>query len=156
MLRSSVRASSIVFAGTGAVGIEAISRGASEVVFIENHAPAAVLIRRNVESLGIRSGTTVLAADALRGLEKLTARHAPDRPGYDLVFIDPPYSEADEYARVLRFLGTSPLLASGARVIVEHRWDFALPESGHLKRTRMLKQGDAALSFFSVDSQPHD
>jgi 16S rRNA (guanine966-N2)-methyltransferase len=138
-----------VFAGTGAVGVEALSRGASEVVFIENHAPAAALIRRNLESLGIRAGATVLAADALRGLEKLAAKRAPGSPGYDLVFIDPPYAEADEYARVLRFLGASPVPASGARVIVEHRWDFALPDSGQLRRTRMLKQGDAALSFFT-------
>ncbi len=143
-----------VFAGTGAVGIEALSRGASEVVFIENHAPAAALIRRNLESLEIRSGTTVLAADALRGLEKLATRRASGSPGYDFVFIDPPYAEAEEYARVLRFLGASALLASRARVITEHRWDFALPESGQLRRTRMLKQGDAALSFFSLHGQP--
>ena len=143
-----------VFAGTGAVGIEALSRGASEVVFIENHAPAAALIRRNLESLEIRLGTTVLAADALRGLEKLAARRASGSPGYDFVFIDPPYAEAEEYARVLRFLGTSPLLSSESRVIAEHRWDFALPESAPLRRTRMLKQGDAALSFFSLHGQP--
>src|SRR6266852_8676801 len=64
-----------VFAGTGAVGIEAISRGASEVVFIENHTPAAVLIRRNLESLAITSGAHILPIDALRALEKLSARH---------------------------------------------------------------------------------
>ena len=138
-----------LFAGTGAVGIEALSRGAIEVVFIENHAPAAALIRRNLELLGIRSGATVLAADALRGLEKLAANRRPDAPGYDLVFVDPPYAQADDYARVLRFLGGSTLLAPAAKVIAEHRWDFALPDAGQLRRTRMLKQGDAALSFFS-------
>src|SRR5713101_7766344 len=57
-----------VFAGTGAVGIEALSRGAAVAVFIENHAPAAVLIRRNLESLAITSGAQVLPLDALRGL----------------------------------------------------------------------------------------
>jgi len=139
-----------LFAGTGAVGIEALSRGASEVVFIENHAPAATLIRRNLESLDIRSGATVLSMDAVRGLEKLAAKLTPGKPGYDFVFIDPPYAEAEEYARVLRFLGASPLVPPGAMVIVEHRWNFALPESGQLRRTRMLKQGDAALSFFTM------
>jgi len=54
-----------LFAGTGAIGIEALSRGAAEVAFIENHAPAATLIRRNLESLGINTGATVLAVDAL-------------------------------------------------------------------------------------------
>ena len=143
-----------LFAGTGAVGIEALSRGASEVVFIENHAHAAMLIRRNLESLDIRSGATVLSMDAVRGLEKLAAKVTPAKPGYDLVFVDPPYAEAEEYARVLRFLSGSPLLRPGPRVIVEHRWNLALPESGHLRRTRMLKQGDAALSFFTMQGQP--
>jgi 16S rRNA (guanine966-N2)-methyltransferase len=139
-----------LFAGTGAVGIEALSRGASEVVFIENHAPAATLIRRNLESLDIRSGATVLSMDAVRGLEKLAAKLTAGKPGYDFVFVDPPYAEAEEYARVLRFLGGSPLVRTGAIVIVEHRWNFALPESGKLRRTRLLKQGDAALSFFAM------
>ena len=144
-----------VFAGTGAVGIEALSRGANEVVFIENHAPAAALIRRNLESLGIRSGTTVLAADALRGLEKLAAKHRPGEPAYDLVFIDPPYAAAQEYAQVLRFLGMTSILAPDARVIVEHRKNVELPESpGTLRRTRVLRQGDAALSFYSVETSP--
>src|SRR5271169_2313990 len=66
-----------LFAGTGAIGIEALSRGAAEVVFIENHAPAATLIRRNLDSLDIRSGFTVMAVDALRGLAVLTSRMQP-------------------------------------------------------------------------------
>src|SRR5258708_26879008 len=72
-----------VFAGTGAVGIEAISRGATEVIFIENHAPAAVLIRRNLESLAITSGAQVLPLDALRALEKIAARHKPTHAPFD-------------------------------------------------------------------------
>jgi 16S rRNA (guanine966-N2)-methyltransferase len=139
-----------VFAGTGAVGIEALSRGAAEAVFIEHHAPAAALIRRNLELLGIRSGATILASDALRGLEKLAAQ-ARDKPRYHFVFVDPPYAAAHNYASVLRFLGSTSMLDSGARVIVEHRRDFDLPEEiGLLHRARLLRQGDAALSFFAV------
>src|SRR6267143_310227 len=63
-----------LFAGTGAIGIEALSRGATEVVFVENHPPAAALIRRNLDSLGIESGATVLAIDVLRGLETLAKK----------------------------------------------------------------------------------
>lgn len=139
-----------LFAGTGAVGIEALSRGAAEAVFIENHAPAAALIRRNLESLSIRSGATVLAADALRGLEKLGAKHKSADPRFDFVFLDPPYAAAEDYTRVLRFLGSAQhLLAQHAIVIAEHRRTFDLPEhSGGLLRTRILKHGDAALSFF--------
>jgi len=69
-----------LFAGTGAIGIEALSRGAAEVVFIENHAPAVTLIRRNLESLGIKTGATVLTVDALRGLAMLAARTNSVRP----------------------------------------------------------------------------
>jgi 16S rRNA (guanine(966)-N(2))-methyltransferase RsmD len=142
-----------VFAGTGAVGIEALSRGASDVVFIENHAPAATLIRRNLELLGIRTGTTVIVLDALRALEKLAANHRPGQPLYDFVFVDPPYAAAQEYARVLRFLGMASFLSPHAKVIVEHRRNFDLPDSsGVLRRIRVVRQGDAALSFYSVEA----
>jgi 16S rRNA (guanine966-N2)-methyltransferase len=138
-----------VFAGTGAVGIEAISRGAKQAVFIENHAPAAALIRRNLESLGIRSGVLVLAEDSLRGLEKLEAKHKPGEPGFDFVFIDPPYDAAKEYHEVLRFLGSASILAPDATIIAEHRRTADLTSHfGNLQRTRLLRQGDAALSFY--------
>ncbi len=142
-----------VFAGTGAVGIEALSRGAAEVVFLENHTPAAALIRQNLESLGISLGATVLAMAALRGLEKLAEMRSSGQPGYDFVFVDPPYAAADDYLQVLRRLGTGSLLESGAKVIVEHRRNFELVETiGCLRRTRILRQGDASLSFFAVQS----
>jgi 16S rRNA (guanine966-N2)-methyltransferase len=138
-----------LFAGTGAIGIEALSRGAQEVVFIENHAPAAKLIRQNLESLEIRSGFTVLPLDALRGLAMLASRKRPSELGFDAIFLDPPYAAAEEYARVLDFLGSTELLAPGGMVIAEHRRSFNLrEEAGALGRFRVLKQGDAALSFY--------
>jgi 16S rRNA (guanine966-N2)-methyltransferase len=138
-----------LFAGTGAIGIEALSRGAAEVAFIENHPPAVTLIRRNLESLGINSGATVLAVDALRGLAMLAARKNSGAPAFDHIFLDPPYAAAEDYSRVLEFLGSADLLASGGIVIAEHRRKFDLPEEpGALKRFRVLRQGDAALSFY--------
>jgi len=138
-----------LFAGTGAIGIEALSRGVSEVVFIENHAPAVALIRRNLESLGINKGATVLAVDALRGLAQLASRRQPSAPGYDYIFLDPPYAAAEDYSCVLEFLGSTELLALDGNVIAEHRRNFDLPEEvGALWRFRVLKQGDAALSFY--------
>jgi len=140
-----------VFAGTGAVGIEALSRGAIEAVFIENHLPAAMLIQKNLNSLGILGGTRILKLDALRGLQRLAAEHTPASPCFDIVFLDPPYAAADEYHRVLTFLGAAPFLAPGALVIAEHRRNFQLPESlGHLGRFRVLRHGDASLSFFRI------
>ena len=138
-----------VFAGTGAVGIEALSRGAREAVFIENHAPAAALIEKNLESLGLGAEARVLALDAARGLQRLAAEAAAKRKDYDVVFLDPPYAAAEDYRRVLSFLGTSPLLAEDSLVIAEHQRKLELPETtGNLDRVRMLRQGDATLSFY--------
>lgn len=138
-----------LFAGTGAIGIEALSRGASEVIFIEKHTRSAELIRRNLESLEVRSGVSVLAVDVLRGLEMLAAQHRADDAPIDFVFLDPPYAAATDYTRVLHFLAETVFLAPGALVIAEHRAKCDLAKAaGSLQRFRVLKQGDAALSFF--------
>ena len=137
-----------IFAGTGAVGIEALSRGATEVVFIENHRPAAALIDKNLESLGIRSGATIISSDALRGLQTIASRRK-GRAAFNYVFLDPPYANAEDYLNVLDFLASAEFLALNAVVIAEHHQKFALPESvGGLRRVRFLRQGDASLSFY--------
>jgi 16S rRNA (guanine(966)-N(2))-methyltransferase RsmD len=146
-----------VFAGTGAVGIEAISRGATQVVFIENHAAAATLIRRNLGSLEIQNGAQILLFDALRGLEKIAAHHKPTDAPFDFVFVDPPYAEKDQYDRVLGFLGAASFLSEGSLVIAEHRRSHELPQRiGRLMQTRILRQGDAALSFFEHQAAEPD
>ena len=138
-----------VFAGTGAVGIEALSRGAAEVVFIENHPAAATLIQNNLDSLGIRGRTRVLKLDALRALQRLAAELTPASSRFDIVFLDPPYAAAEEYRRVLTFLSSAAFLAPGGLLIAEHRRTFDLQEaSDELERVRVLRQGDANLSFF--------
>lgn len=138
-----------LFAGTGAIGIEALSRGAAEAVFVENHAAAAALVRRNLASLGIRNGATVLATDALRGLARLASGKKAASARFDYIFLDPPYAQANVYARVLESLGSGYLLAPGGVVIAEHRRSFDLPEeAGAFLRYRVLQQGDAALSFY--------
>jgi 16S rRNA (guanine966-N2)-methyltransferase len=138
-----------VFAGTGAVGIEALSRGADYVSFIENHAPSAALIRKNLAALKVNSGVTVICTDAIRGLETLEAKVKAGDAAYDYIFIDPPYAATADYARVLQKLSASRILADRGIVMVEHRKTFDLSESfGTLKRVRLLRQGDAALSFY--------
>lgn len=138
-----------VFAGTGAIGIEALSRGATEVVFLENHAPAAKLIRENLIALGIRAGSRVIAGDALRSLARLAEQCNAAGPAFDLVFLDPPYAATREYEQVLEFLGASRLLAPSAIVVAEHSRKLELPEAaGTLRRYRILRQGDACLSFY--------
>lgn len=146
-----------LFAGTGAIGIEALSRGAEEIVFIENHALAAKLIRRNLDSLDIRSGFTVLPMDVLRGLEMLVTRLKGADTGFHYIFLDPPYAAAEDYAGVLKFLGAAHLLVPGGIVVAEHRRSFELPEeAGALRRMRILRQGDASLSFYCGGKPTND
>ena len=141
------------FAGTGAVGIEALSRGAREVIFIENHVPAVALIRKNLRALGIQSLGSVLALDTLRGLQRLVANPPAAWSLVDIVYLDPPYAAAQDYRRVLTFLGAAPFLAEGSLVIAEHRSSVELPETfGNLSRVRVLRQGDATLSFYRFTS----
>ena len=137
-----------LFAGTGAIGIEALSRGAREAVFIEKHAPAVALIRKNLESLEIQRGFRILQQDAWHALERL-AGETPIRAKVDLLFLDPPYAEKSQYAEVLSSLGNSAILAPDAVVIAEHLRALDLPASfGKLEQVRVLRQGDAALSFY--------
>jgi 16S rRNA (guanine966-N2)-methyltransferase len=136
-----------LYAGTGAVGIEALSRGARVAILVEQHAPATALIRRNLESLGVSGRAEILGVDVLRGLERLEARHVHAQ----FVFLDPPYASTEEYERALEFLGDSPIVAPGGRVIAEHLRKRTLPERiGELELTRVVEQGDAALSFYRL------
>ncbi len=146
------------FAGTGAVGIEALSRGAHEAVFIEKYAPAAALIKKNLESLEIKEGARVLPIDALHGLELLAKENSGTSQSLQICFLDPPYDHATDYDRVLSFLGSATLLAEGSLVIAEHRRQFELPATVvSLQRVRTLHQGDATLSFYRLrKTQPNE
>jgi 16S rRNA (guanine(966)-N(2))-methyltransferase RsmD len=162
-----------LYAGSGAVGLEALSRGAAHVTFVERSPAALKVLRRNLERLGIESGFAVHAesvAAFLRSAAKASPKPIPHevaKPGryevvfpkhYEVVFLDPPYDAAQEYAATLGVLGeTQGILPPGALVIVEHRAERRRKQSledryGGLKRTRLLEQGDAALSFYAVEA----
>jgi 16S rRNA (guanine966-N2)-methyltransferase len=136
-----------LFAGTGAIGIEAVSRGAREAIFVEMHAATAKLIRANLAGLGIDRGAQILESDVLRALENISARHVLG----DFIFMDPPYDREQDYTRVLEFLDSSRLIAPYGIVIAEHSRKVELPDRlTRLERTRLLAQGDAALSFYRL------
>jgi 16S rRNA (guanine(966)-N(2))-methyltransferase RsmD len=142
-----------LFAGSGAVGLEALSRGAGSVTFVERDPAALEVLRGNLARLGIRGGVRVHAG-SVSGFLRSEAKAAPNAERSDIVFLDPPYDAAQQYAAVLALLGGSgcDILAPGALVVAEHRRKLALDERyGSLRRTRLLEQGDAALSFFAVD-----
>lgn len=134
-----------MFAGTGSIGIEAISRGAREVIFIESDRDAANLIRRNLGALGITSGFRIVQEDIFTSMRSL------GRAGFqaDIVFMDPPYRWGP-YADLLGTLFQAGIASASTRVILEHHSKAAVPgtESGY-QCTRTVRQGDKCLSFYS-------
>ena len=150
VLGPSVRDSAFLdaYAGSGAVGMEALSRGAKEVVFVEYHRAASNLIRKNLAALKMEDGFYLMNTKVLTAIERL------DEEGsrFDFIFLDPPYSEAREYHQVLRQLGRSNLLTSTSLVIAEHSRHFFLEEHyNRLVMTRTIRHGDAQLTFYKLD-----
>lgn len=122
------------YAGTGAVGIEALSRGAARCVFIERSRRAAMVIQENLRSLGLEERARVVQGVAVAALARERA---------DIVFLDPPYDLESEYAAALA-------LAQAPLVIVQHSVRFDPGDAhGPLRRTRTLKQGDNVVSFYA-------
>jgi len=124
------------YAGTGAVGIEALSRGARRSIFVEKNRAAVAVIRDNLSALGLEGRAEVYTGKAISVLERVIA---------GIVFLDPPYEKESEYEIALTALG-----ASGNKlVIAQHASRAELQaEYGSLKRYRVLKQGDNSLSFY--------
>lgn len=134
-----------VFSGTGAVGIEAISRGARQVYFVDSARRATAVIRENLRSLAITEGFEVLEREAAPALRLLDATAIV----CDYCFLDPPYREHEAYEEVLGFLSQSRLVGEQTLIIAEHDKRFDPGERiGSLERRRRLVQGDAALSFY--------
>jgi 16S rRNA (guanine966-N2)-methyltransferase len=138
-----------LFAGTGAVGIEALSRGAKEAYFVESSPTAADLIRHNLQSLEVASGFKILQEDLARALWHMERQHV----AADVAFLDPPYRMQNVYGETLRALADSSLVWAMSVVIAEHEKKFDPgSEFGPLRRFRKLVQGDAALSFYRMGS----
>jgi 16S rRNA (guanine(966)-N(2))-methyltransferase RsmD len=129
------------YAGTGAVGIEALSRGAQHAWFLEKNRAALEVLRDNLATLGLERRSTVVAGPVALTL----ARHAAR-----IVFLDPPYELEREYEAALAQLAEAPPHLT----VIQHSVRLALPdEQGPLRRTRTLRQGDNALSFYAVESR---
>src|SRR5213082_3009835 len=134
-----------VYAGSGAVGIEALSRGAREVYFIESSKKAVAVIRKNLKALNIEAGWEIVERDADSALRRLDSQAV----ACDVCFLDPPYAEEEEYEDTLGFLSQSQMIGAQSVVIAEHSKRFDPGEQvGALVRFRKLKQGDAVLSFY--------
>ena len=139
-----------LFAGTGAIGIEAVSRGAAFVAFVEHHSKTVRLIRENLASLDIAEGVRVVPADAITALATLEKETVQP---FDLIFLDPPYADQSEYKETLRAVDESKLVHDSTLIIAEHHKSFELPATlSRFERARILRQGDAALTFYRRSS----
>lgn len=135
------------YAGSGAIGLEALSRGASEVVFIEHHRGASKLILKNLAALDLRERFRLMTCKVLTGIEKLSEDGDP----FDFVFLDPPYDEISEYHHALRLLGRSQLIRPGSLVIAEHSRHCLLEDRyARLSKSRTIRHGDVHLSFYHL------
>lgn len=142
-----------LFAGTGAVGIEALSRGAARVVFVEREPAALRALRGNLAALGAtRAAARVLAGDVLRVLPDLGAQEGP----FDLVFIDPPYATTLA-ARALEALAAAGVCRDGTEVVVQHSTRTVLPPvEGLAAHRRPRRFGDTALTFLRAEGYTPD
>jgi 16S rRNA (guanine(966)-N(2))-methyltransferase RsmD len=137
-----------LFAGSGAVGLEALSRGAARVIFVEVHAAACRLIEKNLRACGLYDQASVRCDDVLHGLPRLRKLGQT----FDVIFLDPPYRTALA-EQALQQLSDGQLLRARGQVIAEHFFKHEpLPDYGRLHRVRLARFGDVALSFYRVES----
>ncbi len=140
-----------LYAGTGALGIEALSRGATRAVFVENARPALDALRRNLDTLGLQASTVVLASPVLRAVRGLSSRGP-----FDLVLVDPPYASLAEAVESIALLVDQRLVSDEARVVLEHASRDAAPGLKGLRFERTRRYGDTSMSFYSGQSEQAD
>ncbi len=137
-----------LFAGTGALGIEALSRGAREVVFVEDHPEALKVLRRNLEGLCLGARSMVLPVPVATALKRL----APRGERFSLAFLDPPYG-GGLAAGSLASLAATQLLLPRGWVVAEHSRRESLPEScGDLRQVMTRRYGDTQVAFYQADT----
>lgn len=133
-----------LFAGSGAVGLEALSRGAAQVTFVENHRVALTAIHKNIESLNVQGSTKIIGIDAFKALQKLVESGQI----FDLIYADPPYGEGLG-ARILDFLDRHSLLALGGSLFIEDS-ELKMPSLNTLQLHAQRKLGRAHLYEFKL------
>lgn len=131
-------------AGSGAVGIEALSRGAAHATFVDRSRRSCQLIEANLALCHVPDDQRDIYCSETSEFLRQTANTADT---WDIIFFDPPYKQ--DYLPTLEILGSSKLLNESGMLIVEHHHKTELPDTiGRLRRTRVLKQGDSSLSFY--------
>jgi 16S rRNA (guanine(966)-N(2))-methyltransferase RsmD len=141
------------YAGTGAIGIEAVSRGARSVTLVDRDRRAQALIAENLAACGVENLCAIIPAEVAEALDTLQAQ--PAFEPFDIVVLDPPYApeRRGTLEAILRSAGE--LLARNGVIVLEHARRDAAPETaGQLVRTRTVDSGDSALSFYELRQPP--
>jgi 16S rRNA (guanine966-N2)-methyltransferase len=140
-----------LFAGTGALGIESLSRGASRAVFVEENPRSLSALRRNIEECRLKERIEVLGRKVLPALKILEAREE----AFGLIFLDPPYDKG-EARRVLEVLSRSSILTPGTLVVAEHSLSEEIDSIPLLQRIDLRKYGRTLVSFFRPEKKSPD
>ena len=135
------------YAGTGAVGIEALSRGATAVTFVDSDRRAETLIAENLAHCGVENGYAIIRATVARAIDQLDAAAFGPYELFDIVWLDPPYDEASD----AELTAAGVLLAPGGLLVLEHARRRPAPDAaGRLVRSRQVISGDSTLSFYEL------
>lgn len=137
-----------LFAGTGAMGIEALSRGAAHAVFVDNSREAIKLIRKNIELCGFESQAEIIPMTCGKAINILSKR----QKSFDLIFVDPPYLRRF-IAKTLAKLALGPLCHDQTRIVIEHHPFEPIPQMERLSLTDQRKYGQTLVSFLCINSK---
>ncbi|MFA6434793.1 MAG: 16S rRNA (guanine(966)-N(2))-methyltransferase RsmD [Elusimicrobiales bacterium] len=145
-----------LYGGVGTVGLEALSRGAASVVFVEKAGLCVKVIEKNVESLGFKEQARVLRADVLSGLKWL--EHYANYTGYDIIFLSPPYRDEENLplsytSRTLALIAEGGIMGPGCLIVAQHHKREKIEIPAGLERTRQEKYGDTLVDFVRAKSK---
>lgn len=139
-----------LFAGSGSVGIEALSRGARSVFFVDNDRAAVGVILENIKSCGFSEGFQIYTLDVFQALRVL-ARNAVQ---FDYIYVDPPFTQESIFGKIMIALGSATLLAPGGLLILRtQRRMIMLDRYENLSRTRITQYGESVLHYYHVDKE---
>ncbi|MBI5410479.1 MAG: 16S rRNA (guanine(966)-N(2))-methyltransferase RsmD [Nitrospirae bacterium] len=139
-----------LYAGTGAIGIEALSRGAQQSTFVESHPASLLVLRENLSRCGLTASSEIRSCPASLFLKRSAREDAP----YDIVFADPPYHEGDGGSALLSSIATSVIITDTSLVVLEHFSKMTVPpQVGRLVRLRQYRYGDTTLSVFRLQAE---
>lgn len=139
-----------LFAGSGSVGIEALSRGAAPVFFVDNARTAVGVIAENIKNCGFFDGFQIYSLDVFHALRVLE-RNAVQ---FDYIYVDPPFDKEDIFDKIMIALGPAPLLKPGGLVVLRtQRKMVMLDQYGDLSRIRINQYGESVLHYYLVDKE---